>query len=281
MCIAIYKPAGKDIPKQHLHSSWEQNRDGAGFAYVTGGKVEIRKGYFGWAEFWEAYQVKQRIYGSNSPFLIHFRDANVGTVGYDNCHPMRISDDVAMIHNGTIDDFKIDNSRRSDTWHFSTALSLCWNDEAKKRMMEKDTLALLEMMMGTKSKLLFINSKGEVQIVNEKLGNWKDKIWYSNFDYEEKKNGTAGGCSPKCRQYVCRICQTALYTELEKLRNKCYVCHCKSCTICHCPLPDSLLTGRPCDECKKKTGSDYSAHKPALEYSYPVGAYVHSGEYDG
>src|SRR6266545_3554785 len=55
-CVAIYKPKGVQIAKKYLSNSFENNKDGAGFAYAKDGKITINKGYFSFEEFWKAFK---------------------------------------------------------------------------------------------------------------------------------------------------------------------------------------------------------------------------------
>jgi hypothetical protein len=46
MCIIVYKPKGKKLPKyETLKTCFENNNNGAGFMYVENGIVIIKKGY--------------------------------------------------------------------------------------------------------------------------------------------------------------------------------------------------------------------------------------------
>ena len=50
MCLAIYAPAGSDIPEKNLKNGFDNNSDGAGMAWATDGQLHVRKGMFKFEE---------------------------------------------------------------------------------------------------------------------------------------------------------------------------------------------------------------------------------------
>ena len=51
----------------------------------------------------------------------------------------------------------------------------------------KSMIELITGYIGT-DKMIFLNRNGDVKIVNEKKGIWKDGIWYSNGNWEYTRN---------------------------------------------------------------------------------------------
>lgn len=119
MCIAIVNKAGKTIPTAWLESCFEGNPDGAGFAYIKEGKVQISKGYMDMKSFLIAYDGLTQTFGQDNPMLVHCRIATAGRVNKGNCHPFPIKGG-ALIHNGTLwsvtDGF---DAKKSDTREFA------------------------------------------------------------------------------------------------------------------------------------------------------------------
>lgn len=99
MCIAIVQKAGHQLKGEWLVNSFLGNDDGAGFAYIKDGKVQIEKGFMEMRPFITAYDRLYNEHGKDNPMLIHCRIATAGRVGKDNCHPFRIKGG-ALIHNG-------------------------------------------------------------------------------------------------------------------------------------------------------------------------------------
>lgn len=186
MCLAIFKPTGNDISIDNLKRGWEANDDGAGFCYIdNAGEIVIEK-FMTWEEFEQAYVPAVEAYGDCSPFLIHFRITSKGTTSIDNCHPFRVSDDMAIIHNGTISNIDIDKlDKRSDTRIFA--------EEYLPNIGEAilDNIYLFEVTEGFLgySKVCILHRTRGVFILNEEMGHWNDEdgCWYSNKSYEPKR----------------------------------------------------------------------------------------------
>jgi len=183
MCIAIYKPADKEITKETLETCFRANGDGCGFAYInttfTGDrKIKIKKS-LDFDTFYRQYSRALEV-DPESPFLIHFRIKTHGPVNKANCHPFKIDNDHAFIHNGVISGVGFD-VEKSDTRLF--------NDKVLRKLnegwMDREEIKLLVEQMIAHSKLVVLNLDGDIQIYNEDKGNWKDGIWFSNYSYKE------------------------------------------------------------------------------------------------
>jgi hypothetical protein len=182
MCLAIYQPAGKEVPESHLAAGFKNNPHGAGFMYFDeNGALRTFKS-MGYSEFIDEYEKQWALHGQYSPFAIHFRWATHGTNGIENVHPFRLSEHVAVLHNGIIDCI-IKDERMSDTAAFVRdylgALPKNWYDnEFLFEMVEEYTSG---------SKLVVMTNEPGAEycayILNERLGNWIDGSWYSNGSY--------------------------------------------------------------------------------------------------
>lgn len=188
MCIAIVKPGHKSMPKSVLMNCFDNNPHGAGYAYIEGGEVIIRKGFFEFEEFWESFNAIQSV--SIHPMLIHFRVATFGVINKFNCHPWTINERFAMIHNGTIEKFSYWQANVSDTGHFTHNVLRPMFEKNESLHREKFAHILFEQAIGT-GKIAILGADGEVTIYNEKLGYWIGGIWFSNTsfypDYHSKK----------------------------------------------------------------------------------------------
>lgn len=116
MCVAIYKPAGVELPAlEVLKRCWDTNPDGAGFAMLTGGEraIEIHKGYMNWKQFVAAYE-KYHLADFAGDMLLHFRIATHGGISPGLTHPFSLTKEIkllthtnvltncALIHNGML-----------------------------------------------------------------------------------------------------------------------------------------------------------------------------------
>lgn len=174
MCIAICKKPGVKMKDEHLEESFSSHRDGAGYAFVRDGKVEIVKGLMTIGEFKEAYR---RDEGANpeSVFIIHFRTSTSGGKTPENTHPFR-GKECAVIHNGVF--FGTYGSDKSDT---STLISAAAEKLTKKAVTEG--LKKIEAHVGSYNKLVFLFDDNTYAIANESTGVWDEGVWYSNHSY--------------------------------------------------------------------------------------------------
>lgn len=176
MCIAIFKPADKTVKESYLKESFRYNRDGAGFAYVQNGEVKIDKGHMSYDSFITAYRTALEE-NKDSPFLIHFRIATLGSKDEVNTHPFPIKDG-ALIHNGSMVGTGAKQADgASDTSLFASKLydKLSFSVVNKAKSELEDALSFNKVVLLYKDKSFVI--------LNENLGHWNDGVWYSNRSY--------------------------------------------------------------------------------------------------
>ena len=237
MCIAIYKPVGGKITDLELENCWDNNPHGGGIAYPCNGDVKIQKA-MDWKAFLPMYHKALNGEAKGKPMLVHFRISTSGEIDLLNCHPHRVSKKMAFIHNGIFSS-PPKGSKISDTLLFNYQIL---QELPSNFMGNKAIMDLLEEYSGY-SKLVFLDSNGNHQIVNEKLGDWHNGSWFSTTDY--KYNGwltlrdqfTGGkgefdydeigteGYMHDTRQYYgeldyCLDCGTVLIGDREKERSR-------------------------------------------------------------
>ncbi len=178
MCIAIVKPLGKTISKEVLEICSKNNPDGCGFAYVKDGVVWINK-YMDFDTFYKNYKEIE----PTSTMLIHFRIATHGKVEVKNCHPFKLNNRMALIHNGVISGYG-DKQTKTDTQDFIDKIigNISW-----KMWKNPSFIELVNKAIGY-SKLCILDVDGNHYIVGEEKGEWVDGIWFSNKSYEPKKD---------------------------------------------------------------------------------------------
>lgn len=100
MCIAIYSPMGTETPNEtFLKTSFENNPDGAGFAFNDNGRVRILKGFMTWDAFLDTYRKYHDTYDfKNRGVLIHFRITTHGGTCPECTHPFPLTSDAGMMH---------------------------------------------------------------------------------------------------------------------------------------------------------------------------------------
>ena len=176
MCIAICAPAGKVVEAPTLVTCHNSNPDGAGFAYIKDGKVELSKGFFKIGEFIPAYHKIAEKYGQDNPMLLHFRIATEGKVNAANCHPFRVKGG-ALVHNGMLWGTKAGlDAEFSDTRSFAQRLY----NELRYDVVKASIKELTDAISWNKLAMLYDN--GEYI----RIGKWHEDsgIWYSNEGYQ-------------------------------------------------------------------------------------------------
>ena len=178
MCIAIYKPEGKLISQETLQQCYNANSDGAGYMFHKGDKLYVKKGFFSFADFWKSYKRDK-----NKEAVIHFRIKTHGLINEANCHPYKINDNFAFVHNGMITGYT--DPTKSDTWLFNEdVLQPFVAKWGNLGLFEDPVKKLIESRIGY-SKLIFMDNTGNTKIFNEEKGVWDEGIWYSNTSYKK------------------------------------------------------------------------------------------------
>jgi hypothetical protein len=178
MCIAIYKPEGKEIERETLERCYDSNPDGAGYMFHKNDKLYVKKGFFSFSEFWQSYRRDR-----TKECVIHFRIKTHGQINKDNCHPYLVNDKFAFVHNGVISGYTDNN--KSDTWLFNEdVIQPFVNKWGNLGLFEDPVKKLIESRIGY-SKLIFMDNTGNTKIFNEDKGYWDEGVWYSNTSYRK------------------------------------------------------------------------------------------------
>jgi predicted glutamine amidotransferase len=130
-----------------------------------------------WPEFLAAWDCVDE---KHVTALLHFRIATHGTISEDNTHPFPVfQSQLVMAHNGILTGFG--GKDKSDTLDFvDTVISKLARDFVTNPAAQ----ILLRHAIGHGNKLAFLSNLGDLTLVNEKAGEWKGGIWYSNNSYK-------------------------------------------------------------------------------------------------
>ncbi|OHE79008.1 MAG: hypothetical protein A3F67_10870 [Verrucomicrobia bacterium RIFCSPHIGHO2_12_FULL_41_10] len=179
MCIAIYKPAGEIISREVLETCFDNNDDGAGFMFSENRKLILYKGFFDFSSFYSVYKEHE-----NKSCVIHFRIKTHGKINEENCHPFTVTPALAFVHNGVISGYG--NTEYNDTYMFNEHILKGLIKQGGKKLLFSGIIKeLIEKAIGY-SKLIFMDASGEVEIFNERLGEWHTGVWYSNTSHKPK-----------------------------------------------------------------------------------------------
>ena len=180
MCWLFHKPSGKRVPEEYCNRAQKINKDGYGLTWFKDGEVQVFK-TMDYSEFLTKLKTLD-----DCNVVGHLRFTSMGKTNLENSHPFDCGNGAYMAHNGTMSSMKTvactktceDNS---DTRNLAEVIKLCKWDKIS------DVLPLIHQITGTYgNKLVFMESNGEVTIVNKQLGNEEDGIWYSNEYHVER-----------------------------------------------------------------------------------------------
>lgn len=183
MCLILFKPRGSSFDANLLRAAQKTNPHGVGFMMPSGADtVYSSKGL--WEpervrEFWDKHQHKS--------LAVHFRSRTQGEINQENCHPFQVLSkhrhgrDLWMMHNGTINAAQRREPRKSDSYNFVQYALKPVLEGNPGRIDELDFQRFLEQKIGGWNKLLFMDGKGKVIIINQRAGHERDGCWVSNL----------------------------------------------------------------------------------------------------
>lgn len=189
MCLAMLNVKGR-VGKQKFINAWSSNPDGFGCAYICKKSGKLR--------YWRTLD-EDKAYGgyckafdkSAGPMILHWRFGTHGE-GIKNVHPFKVTNDLAMAHNGILDTFLYD-AEMSDTANFVKHILAYLPPRFVEFEHYQD---FLEMACGVSNKLIFLQRDGFYHITNEKQGHWVGGNWYSNHSYKSFNMGSRySGCT--------------------------------------------------------------------------------------
>lgn len=192
MCIAILNKSGI-VPESHIRTSFANNPDGAGMAWIENGSIKVFKTMKDVDKLASLYLSIRN--DNDSPIVLHFRIGTHGKKDISNVHPFHINSDMIMVHNGIVDSPVIDK-QKSDTFHLSLFLS---NLSTYRNLIDTNSIeyGFADTICAGYSKLIFMDNDGRTSIVSEDKGHWIDQTWYSNRTYNDRDMIDIGGKSIK------------------------------------------------------------------------------------
>ena len=199
MCIAIAKPIGVDIPNDDiLTNCFNNNPDGAGFAFNHNNEVIIRKGYMKLKDFLDAFHKYDKKFNfKNRGVLIHTRITTHGGTNPQMCHPFPINSDegalkkieycspFAIVHNGIISLTSGEATKKKDMSDTAIFVQKYLTKIAKNKnwFNNKANIELIEELID--SKMAVLNGNGKIIMTS---GFTEDNgIFYSNSSYKENR----------------------------------------------------------------------------------------------
>lgn len=176
MCIAILNKQGK-LDSLQLENSWKNNNEGAGLMWVQDDKLQTFKTY-DYTDFSDMY-FNLRTNPNIGNIVLHFRIATSGYKNPINLHPFLVNENLGFVHNGIIGG--LGTTDYSDTYEFNELLQKLPNDFVNNQGIMHFITEYI-----TSSKLIFLDSRDNYFIVNDKFGHWDttQDNWFSNDSYK-------------------------------------------------------------------------------------------------
>ena len=172
MCVIIQKPNKIDINNEVLHMCWNANKDGAGFMFAENNKLYTFRGYIKFDSFYKSYlKYKDR------ELVIHFRFASCGKISNNMCHPFKINEKLALMHNGHID-IPFDIGEMSDSlWFVKNVFKKMPKDFLNNKLFQNLTI----LSIGS-SVMVFMDNIGNITIIGDQEPSIiYNNCWFSNY----------------------------------------------------------------------------------------------------
>jgi hypothetical protein len=217
----LLKPKGVSISFQRLQEAHEANPDGFGMMWAFRDSLFYYK---------DTQKVPFRyITKFSDDIILHFRTASSGTILFDACHPHFVNDNLAFVHNGNLFEFsnyfgKGRTDKLTDTQRFN-------NDILKKLppgFLDHPEIrkSLEHYCKENFSKMIFMDSGGKIDIINEPSGVWEIGCWFSNGGIE---NYIGYGYSGAYPYHENEIRHRGGLISVEMFNNKGDWIQCESC----------------------------------------------------
>ncbi len=184
MCLLTFILENAELDYEDAKEASKSNPDGFGFAIHTPIGI-IHDKDMDFEKLWLRWTDLRKTYKSVS--LWHFRITTHGITDIENCHPFVTNDGKSVLaHNGILPLTMPVNESRSDTRIFTEVIlpamgGVTFLDQ------DKNFNALENWASGNKIVILSCDpdTKYDYYIINEKLGHWKNSVWFSNSSYKK------------------------------------------------------------------------------------------------
>lgn len=179
MCIITFQKINtRKLSEDEINGFSNRNPDGYGIMYIDKqNKLQINKTLDS-NVIVELYNQIYEKYNKSSPIVMHFRLGTGGGKRISNCHPMRVNEELGMVHNGVLVNTPSTDTK-SDTYIFNKKICRPIGDN----IFNKSVQLLVSDYISPSNKIVFLHNTKQYLIFNEDEGEWKDGIWYSFKTY--------------------------------------------------------------------------------------------------
>lgn len=163
-----------------MEEAYRANPDGFGLLFLYNGCLYNEKGCLSTYEMLERIEKVEMF---TDEYIIHFRTASSGLISEENCHPFSVNKNLAFVENGNLFEY---SNFYADGFKDSLTDIQRFNNQVLKKLPD-DFLynpdireALEQYCYECCVKMIFMDSDGDVTIINESAGEWVNGCWYSN-----------------------------------------------------------------------------------------------------
>jgi hypothetical protein len=177
MCLVIHKPRDAQIPEALLASAAAFNPDGFGIlSFDRSRGIELRRrSRTNAAELLRLYRERQSF-----ECVLHLRYRTRGAISLDNTQPLRIANDLYMVHNGTID-LNLHSPGRSDTRHLIEDYLRPILRRRPELIYDAAFERLIRAWTGDHNRFVFMDARrGSTVVINRESGVTWSGLWLSN-----------------------------------------------------------------------------------------------------
>lgn len=177
MCLIIHKPAQARVPEELLASAAAFNPHG--FGIMTFGEergITLRR------RSRSQVPALKRLCSeyADAECVIHLRYRTRGSIELENTQPMRITNDISMVHNGTVA-LEPHTPDRSDTWHLIQDYLRPILRNRPETLYERAFENLIKTWAGPHNRFVFMDARHrKTVIINREAGVLCDDLWLSN-----------------------------------------------------------------------------------------------------
>lgn len=176
MCLLIHKPKDTELPPALLDAAVAFNPHGFGFMGFGGDGLVIRRRAR--TSLKELHKLYETFRGQEC--VLHLRYGTSGKVGSTNTHPLRITRDIYMAHNGTINLVR-HQDERSDTWHLVHDYLAPILRKRPQLLHERFFHEFVTSWCGPHNKFVFMDAaEGKTVVINRAGGVEIEGLWLSS-----------------------------------------------------------------------------------------------------
>lgn len=186
MCVIIHLRPKKILDKKILQNCYDNNPDGWGIMSVIDGKYQIVRSM-------QSFDIFEKSLADFSPEVvraIHFRIRTRGDISINNVHPFRVSDNLWMMHNGTLDIDSTATESDSKIWAEKSLNEVIhtWErlTDDRSALTHNEFISMVEEHTDG-SRILFMDGNGKVDRSFKSMWHKAHGVRFSNSYSHNKK----------------------------------------------------------------------------------------------